>query len=342
MLRPTSVMSPAGFHGTGVLRAHSRGRELGRSFFEGWYVKLVSADRSTRLAVIPGMFLSEDGSIAEAFVQVLDGMTGSTAYHRFPLSDFRADPRRFDVRVGANRFSADGIVVDVPGLSAQVRFGPGAQWPVSVREPGAMGWYAWVPTMECYHGVVSLDHALAGFVDTAGGRVDLVGGRGYLEKDWGTAFPKAYVWMQSNHFEELGVSLVASTALIPWRSAAFRGDLVALHLPEGPDAGLHRFTSYTRARTVELDVGDQAVRWSLQSPGGDRLDLTAAIGGRTTGLLHSPVRTAMHQRVAETLDGTLEIRLSDASGRTRFEGVGQCAGVEVHGAIDELLATSGR
>ena len=58
------------------------------------------------------MFLSEDGSIAEAFVQVLDGITGSTAYHRFPLSDFRADPRHFDVRVGANRFSADGIVVD--------------------------------------------------------------------------------------------------------------------------------------------------------------------------------------------------------------------------------------
>jgi tocopherol cyclase len=54
------------------------------------------------------------------------------------------------------------------------------------------------------------------------------------------------------------------------------------------------------------------------------------------------VRTEMHQRVAETLDGTLEIRFSDASGRTRFEGVGQCAGVEVHGAVDQLLATSGR
>ena len=342
MRSPISIMSPAGFNGATILRAHARGRGTRQSFFEGWYVKLVSADRRTRLAVIPGMFLSEDGSIAEAFVQVLDGITGSTAYHRFPLSDFRADPRRFDVRVGANRFSSDGIVVDVPGLAAEVRFGPGAQWPVTVREPGAMGWYAWVPTMECYHGVVSLDHALAGWVDPGSGRVDLAGGRGYLEKDWGTAFPKAYVWMQSNHFEEPGVSLVASTALIPWRSAAFRGDLVGLHLPAGPVGGLHRFTSYTRARTIELAVGDDAVRWSLESPRGDRLDLTATIGGRTTGLLHSPVRTEMHQRVAETLDGTLEVRLADPSGRTRYEGVGQCAGVEVHGAIDQLLATSGR
>jgi len=50
----------------------------------------------------------------------------------------------------------------------------------------------------------------------------------------------------------------------------------------------------------------------------------------------------MHQRVAETLDGTLEVRLCDPAGRTLFEGIGQCAGVEVHGAIDQLLATSGR
>jgi hypothetical protein len=336
-------MHPAGFHGDGPLRRHVRGARPRRSFFEGWYVKLVSADRAVRLAVIPGVFLSEDGTLAEAFVQVLDGVTGETAYHRFPLDEFRADEHRFEVRVGANRFSEQGVQVDLPGLRADVRFGPVTPWPVTVHEPGAMGWYAWVPTMECYHGVVSLDHALAGTVELAGTRTDLAGGRGYLEKDWGTAFPRGYVWIQSNHFPTRGVSLVASTALIPWRRSAFRGDLVGLRIPEGATgAGLHRFTSYTRARTESLQVDDAHVRWTLVAPDGHRLHLEAAVGGRTTGLLHAPVRTEMHRRVAETLDGAVAVRLVDAEGRTVLAETGECAGVEVHGDIDALLATPGR
>jgi tocopherol cyclase len=58
-------MHPAGFHGNG--KEHD--------FFEGWYVKLVSADRGHRFAVIPGLFRSDDGT-AEAFVQVLNGSPG--------------------------------------------------------------------------------------------------------------------------------------------------------------------------------------------------------------------------------------------------------------------------
>jgi hypothetical protein len=342
MPSPASVLHPAGFNGAAALRRHARGATSRGSFFEGWYVKVVSADRSVRLAVIPGVFLSDDGRIAEAFVQVLDGISGRTEYHAFPLAEFRADTHRFDVQVGANRFTEDGIRLDLPGLRADVRFGPLVPWPVTAREPGAMGWYAWVPTMECYHGVVSLDHALAGWVDLGSGQVDVGGGRGYIEKDWGTAFPQGYVWMQSNHFDEPGVCLVASTALIPWRGTAFRGDLVGLRLPEGPAAGLHRFTTYTRARTEALEVDDEHVTWQLAGRRGTRLELRASVGGRTTGLLHAPVRTEMHQRVAETLDGTVEVRLLDAGGATLFEGTGQCAGVEVHGTIDRLLATPGR
>lgn len=358
MPSPAQVLHPDGFHGARLLarlRSGAQGvdgpgaaldgaparvpRGHRGAFFEGWYVKLVSADRATRVALIPGVFVSEDGGLAEAFVQVLDGISGTTAYHRFDLADFHADTRRFDVRVGRNRFTGEGVAVDLPGLAAEVRFDGTTPWPVTLRSPGAMGWYAWVPTMECYHGVVSLDHALDGWIDIGAGRVDLSGGRGYMEKDWGVAFPEAYVWMQSNHFATPGASLVASTAIIPWRRSAFRGSIVGLRVPAGPAAGLHRFATYTGARTEELAIDDAHVRWSARARDGLRLELRATVGGRTAGLLHAPVRTQMHQRVAETLDGEVAVRLSDGAGTTLFEEVGGCAGIEVHGDVARLVST---
>jgi succinate dehydrogenase/fumarate reductase flavoprotein subunit len=48
---------------------------------------------------------------------------------------------------------------------------------------GTMGWYAFVPAMECYHGVLSFDHLLEGGLELNGQYIDYTGGRGYIEKD---------------------------------------------------------------------------------------------------------------------------------------------------------------
>ena len=107
------VRHPEAFHGTGV----------SRGFFEGWYIKLVTADRTQRWAVIPGVFrglAGEDGERDEAFVQVLDGLTGRSWYHRFPVDEFRASDRAFDVQVGGNRFTPEGVTLDLPQLRGRV------------------------------------------------------------------------------------------------------------------------------------------------------------------------------------------------------------------------------
>ena len=51
-----------------------------------------------------------------------------------------------------------------------------------------MGWFAWVPRMECYHGVLGFDHAVQGHIAVDGNTLDFNDGRGYIEKDWGYAF----------------------------------------------------------------------------------------------------------------------------------------------------------
>ena len=341
-----NVMKPAGFHG--------HGRTDG--FFEGWYVKLVSADRSVRLAVIPGVFLAPrpqgrrqdrrrsagpgappEGA-HEAFVQVLDGATGRSWYHRFDLADFEARADVFDVRVGPNHFDAEGVTLDLPGLlTGRVRFdGPLDPWPVTAASPGVMGWYAWMPFMECYHGVVSFGHDLRGTLELDGARLDLDGGRGYIEKDWGEAFPSGYVWMHSNSFTHPGTSVMASIALIPWLRSEFRGFLVGIR----HEGRLLRLATYTSARTTSFDIDDEHVRWSLADRSGSRVDLVAERAGGA--LLHAPIRTEMHKRVEETLDGRIHLRVTDRHGCVVLDDTGVAAGVEVHGDLPRLLATEGR
>ena len=246
-----------------------------------------------------------------------------------------AEADRFEVRVGGSRFSSAGFTLAGPGLplTGEVRFSGLTPWPVSWRSPGIMDWYAYVPFMECYHGVVSLHHRLEGALVTGDGeRVSLDGGTGYVEKDWGQAFPAGYVWLHSNTFDRERVCLVASIAIIPWLFTSFPGFIVGLWV----DGTLHRFATYTGAESRSVAIDDREVRWELEDRK-FRLSLTAE--RRRGGLLHAPVRTEMHKRVEETLDATVHVRLTDDDGHVLLDDTGSCAGLEVHGDLERLLAT---
>ncbi len=318
-----SALHPEGFHGHGKTKR----------FFEGWYVKLVSADRQQRWAVIPGVFLGPDGG-GEAFVQVLDGATKRSWFCRYELSEFEAKAGAFETQVGPNHFSAKGLTLSLKDgpLQGTLAFSSFNPWPVTLTSPGIMGWYAFVPFMECYHGVVSFWHTLTGSLTVEGRDVSFDGGVGYMEKDWGQAFPAGYVWMQTNHFSTPETSLVASAAIIPWLSGSFPG-FIAGFWQRGR---LYRFATYTGARIEELTVDDTHVRMTFADKEHRLEVVTARTGG---GLLHAPVRTEMHKRVEESLDAQVQVRLSKVhGGATVFEEVGHVAGLEVHGELDRLMS----
>jgi tocopherol cyclase len=300
-------------------------------FFEGWYYKLVSVDESYKVAIIPGVILGQD---AHAFVQVLDGVDGSTAYHTFPFQDFRADKRRFAIEIGDNRFDGGclSLALERPEgqLTGQINLGPLNPWPVTLLSPGIMGWYAWVPRMECYHGVLSFDHSLQGALTLNGKMMDFSGGRGYIEKDWGQAFPAAWIWFQSNHFGGGSACITGSVAIIPWVGQAFRGFIVGLWL----NGELYRFTTYNRARIESLQIFDDHVDWVIVNRT-YRLSLTACrVQG---GLLRGPTRLDMGKRVLETLNATVQVQLETLQGELLFEGVGAHTGLEVMGDLPRLL-----
>ena len=326
--RVRGIMHPEAFHGHGEKPP----------YFEGWYIKLVSADRTQRWAFIPGVFLGANGE-HEAFVQVLNGGTGEATYVKFDVSAFNASAETFSAAVGVNTFSTTGVHLELPELqlNGDIRFGtPMQPWPVSALHPGIMDWYAWVPFMECYHGIVSFGHDLEGSITVGGERIDFTGGRGYIEKDWGQAFPAGYVWMHSNHFEGVAdASLIASVAIIPWVRSAFRGFIVGLYA----GGKLYRWATYNGAKERELSITDSHVSWSMVGPDGTlRLEADRVRGG----LLKAPMRTQMHKRVEETLDATIHVTLVDTNGTTIVDTTATCGGMEVVGDLGRLLAINTR
>ena len=319
-----SVLNPDTYHGT-----HKTG-----PFFEGWYFKLIDASQQKRWCIIPGVYIGKNPADTHAFIQVMDGVSGQSSYQPFDYRAFVTRQDRFEVNLANNRFSAAGARLDISlpdlNLHGELNFGQASLWPVSILSPGIMGWYAWVPGMECYHGVVSLDHTLQGTLEINGEQVNFNEGRGYIEKDWGKSFPRAWVWMQTNHFSQPGSSLTFSVAIIPWGKTSFDGFIAGL-LTSGR---LHRFATYTGAHFEEYTVSDHTVH-AVLSDRSSRLEVTARRA--EGGILRAPTLTQMDRRITETLSAQVQVKLSRRQGSrwpVEFDDIGRHAGLEVNGKLN--------
>ncbi|MDK2981369.1 MAG: tocopherol cyclase [Chloroflexota bacterium] len=317
------VMRPLAYHGAGK----------SGPFFEGWYFKLVSADGGCRLSIIPGVYTGQAEEDCHAFIQVMDSAAGSSHYLTFPYNDFSFVPGEMDVHLAGSHFTQQGISLDLHtdelDVQGEVRFSGLQPWPMRALSPGVMSWFAWVPGMECYHGIVSMDHSLQGSLRINGRRMDFDGGRGYMEKDWGRAMPRAWIWMQSNHFERAGTGFTFSIADIPWGNLHFKGFLGGLLL----DGQLHRFATYTGARLRDFSLASDSVHFVL-SDLRKRLAVTAhsAVGVD----LRAPTLRQMDRRIQETLSAVIDLRFEQkVRGRWMevFSGSGRYAGLERVGEL---------
>lgn len=311
-------------------------------YFEGWYFKCAGPGGAHPIAVIPGVSLDKDGAASHAFVQVIQ-TGGLTRYWEYPVNEFRYSPDGFEIEVGANHFSPAGMTLSLGGkegdVRGSVRFGEWSPWPVRALSPGIMGWYRFVPFMETYHGVLSMDHALDGSLQADGSVLDFDGGRGYAEKDWGRSFPSAWIWAQTNHFGPAGTaspgtSVSISVARIPWMGGSFVGYIVGLvH-----DGELHAFTTYNGAKVRSFSLSGGEARMVLAQRG---LELELTVQGAHPGKLRSPVLGAMDGVVWESLEARVDVHLR-RGGLSIFEGTGHHAGVELMDDRGELEAGLGR
>jgi tocopherol cyclase len=317
------ILDPDSYHGFG-----KKG-----PFFEGWYFKLINSTGDQRWTVIPGVYIGTKPQDSHCFIQVMNGVNGKAYYINYPYNQFHSDEKRFYTTVGRNEFSAKRIHLEIENdeilIQGNLVFNGLTPWPVSWLSPGIMGWYAWVPGMECYHGVVSLDHEIMGSLQINGHETDFSCGRGYIEKDWGKAMPKAWIWLQCNHFNKLHTCLTVSVADIPWGPSTFDGFIVGLLI----DGTLHRFATYTGARIEKKTVSASEVSLSFSNRK-KRLEVHAR--RKSGGQLKAPTVTQMDRRISETLSSEVDVILSvmeNGIWHKVYEDSGRYAGLEVVGDL---------
>ena len=284
-------------------------------YFEGWYLKHVSKDRSLVLSFIPGVSLTPGDR--HSFIQIIDGISGKTWYVRYPLETFQWDKDTFSVSVGASKFSLDGcsISIDEKDLKIEgtLNYSDTEYYPRTQSHPGIMGWFSFIPGLECRHDVLSMNHCTSGSLRMNGKLLDFTQGSGYIEKDWGWNFPSSYLWIQCNSFDEPGVSFMLAVAHIPL-------------FPFGKK-GFTGFLGFLQARGKVRTFGTWN-KWKIKSclfPGNGRGTvelsdgrerITCRVESSTAGLLKAPARGAMSQVVKESINASVFLEITDKDGKT--------------------------
>lgn len=311
-----------------------QGNKQKRKYFEGWYFKMVSENGSHIISVIPGISLSENGKHQHAFIQIIDGNTAQTSYYSFPISDFSFSTKEFAIKIADNYFSKDMIRLNIEDsvarISGKVEMRNLVDYKTgSFMNPGIMGWYRFVPFMECYHGVVSLTHDLKGELVINNSTHNFDNGKGYIEKDWGKSMPSAWIWMQSNHFNDSTTSFMLSIADIPWLGKSFTGFLGFFY----HNNKVYRFATYRNSK-LTLDIVDQN---TLEIRIDNRKNsFIIEARSNNTGILKAPEKGSMERRIAESIDASIKITVKDQNKQVIFSDSTSIAGLEIVGDIEKF------
>jgi len=311
-----------------------QGRRKKRSYFEGWYFKQTVQHQSGGkgmdvIAIIPGVSMDKDG-VKHAFIQVFSSFEEKTWYISYPFSSFTAAKKAMHITIEKNSFTEEGISLDIDyqdlHLKGFLKFTDREKFPRKILAPGIMGWYSFVPFMECFHGVVSLKHTVNGTLSINERVIDFKSGSGYIEKDWGVSFPTAWVWMQSCDFLDKKSSCMLSVARIPFLGRVFTGFLGFVWYNDK----LLRFGTYTGAKILSLNADKGCINVVI-SQGKTLIEFSAEMG--VSGHLAAPRQGKMDRIIQESLNGSISVTIStagkDKEKTTLFSDIGRLAGLEV-------------
>ena len=299
-----------------------QGRYKKKSYFEGWYYKIVDSKGECTFAIIPGIAIGEGDS--HAFIQVFS--EDQFNYFCYDMDEFMYSSNQFEFMIGDNYFSKSRIRLNLNGEEISLRgdlyFCNVMEYPATLFRPGVMGPFLFLPGMECYHDIINIQNNIVGQLRISGRKTDFTGGIGYIEKDWGKSMPKSWIWIQSNHFQPDEVSLSLCTGNIPFLGGEFHGFIAMFRYRDR----VFMFTTYSGARISRIDIGKKRLVITFKDCR-FRLDVNVIYGEGTS--IKAPVKGMMSRDIIESCNAVVKVRFSDRSGTIYYEGIGTNTGFEL-------------
>lgn len=289
--------------------------------FEGWFSKIDDQENDLILSVIWGY--STHTETKHAFIQFTNSLLHKTTYIRYPIEELKWQKEPFVLQIGKNELSEKRMKLDlqVEGVAVKgdFEFGPFTPIRTSFLKPNIMGWLTPFPN-ECNHSIISMYHSVNGNLSIGNDSWEIGDADGYIEKDWGTSFPREYVWVHANGWDRSAV--VFSYATVPVLGRFAKGFFLVLH-HEGRE---YRFSSIEGARMKSFEVTEDAFKATVKKG-----KHTVSIKARQSNpvALASPSKGEMSQRIKESLDGTIEIIMT-VSGKEAFNLTSDRASIDVH------------
>lgn len=224
-------------------------------YFEGWYFK--NSSNNNGISFIPGISINYNEK--KAFIQVI---TNESSYFiNYDISEFMYSFNPFYIKIGKNYFSQEEIKIDLYDQSKEIEINGTLKYSntknikTNCINPNIMGPFSYVPNMECNHAIISMKNNIEGTIKINNKNYNFNNANGYIEKDWGTSFPKSYIWCQGNSFEKSDASFMLSIAEVPLRMITFKG-LICVFIIGNKE---YKFTTYNNSKIVKCDITNKNI-----------------------------------------------------------------------------------
>ena len=169
-------------------------------------------------------------------------------------------------------------------------------------QPNIMGPFSYIPFMECNHAILNMKNRSNGYIHINNHKIKFNQDVGYIEKDWGTSFPKSYIWCQGNQFQKEKASFMFSVANIPFKFLQFKGIICVLMV----DDKEYRFATYNMAKLIKYNVDENSLNVVLKK---GRYSIHIKSNYNEGLKLIAPVKGKMEKDIIESISAIVSVIL---------------------------------